>query len=140
MKEARARQIASGGTGRVIVMFQGGINGTGASTYAADCAAYMETCRTCWTTLGYPVSDLGFIGLTSHQHNSPDTLKTIRDSAATLASTYTIVDGMDLATYAQLLTGSGGTSYFANASTERQHLTEAGYKSICGSLVSWLIK
>ena len=140
MKEARARQIASGGTGRVVVMFQGGVNGTGSSTYAIDCAAYMETCRTCWTTLGYPVSDLGFIGLTSHQHNSPDTLKTIRDSAATLASTYTIVDGMDLATYAQLLTGSGGTSYFANASTERQHLTEAGYKYICGSLVSLLIK
>ncbi len=139
MKEARLRQINAGGTGRVVVMFQGGVNGTGSSTYAADCAAYMETCRTCWTTLGYPESDLGFIGLTSHQHNSPDTLTTIRTSAATLASTYTMVDGAALATYAQLLTGSGGTSYFANATSERQHLNEAGYKFICGNLVSALV-
>lgn len=139
MKEARARQIASGGSGRVVVMFQGGVNGTGSSTYATDCASYMETCRNCWTGLGYPVSDLGFIGLTSHQNNSPDTLTTIRTSAATLAATYTMVNGADLATYSQLLTGSGGTSYFANATSERQHLTEAGYKFICGNLVSALV-
>lgn len=139
MKEARLRQIASGGSGRVVVMFQGGVNGSGSSTYAADCSSYMETCRTCWTKLGYPESDLGFIGLTSHQNNSPDTLTAIRTSAATLASTYSMVNGADLATYAALLTGSGGTSYFQNATTERQHLTEAGYKYICGNLVSTLI-
>jgi hypothetical protein len=138
MRETRARQIARGGTGRVIVMFQGGVNGTGASTFAADCTTFMESCRSCWIALGYPVSDLGFIGLTSHQNNSPDTLTTIRTSAATLAATYTMVNGADLATYSELLTGSGGTSYFANATSERQHLTAAGYRFICGRLVSAL--
>jgi hypothetical protein len=138
MKEARARQIASGGTGRVVVMFQGGVNGTGSSTFAIDCAAYMETCRTCWTTLGFPASDLGFIGLTSHQNNSPDTLTTIRTSASSIDSSYRIVNGDTLASYATLLTGSGGTTYFANATTERQHLTEAGYKYITAQLVTTL--
>lgn len=139
MRETRARQIARGGTGRVIVMFQGGINGTGSSTFAADCTMFMETCRSCWLALGYPVTDLGFIGLTSHQNNDPDTLTAVRASAATLANTYTMVNGASLASYATLLTGSGGTSYFANATTERQHLTEAGYKYICGQLVTALI-
>jgi hypothetical protein len=139
MRETRARQIARGGTGRVIVMFQGGVNGTGSSTFAADCTMFMETCRSCWLSLGYPETDLGFIGLTSHQDNDPDTITAIRASAATLANTYTMVNGASLASYATLLTGSGGTSYFANATTERQHLTEAGYKYICGQLVTALI-
>jgi hypothetical protein len=138
MKETRARQIARGGTGRVIVMFQGGVNGTGSSTFAADCTMFMETCRSCWLSLGYPETDLGFIGLTSHQSDNPDSITTVRASAATLANTYTMVNGALLASYETLLAGSGGTSYFANATTERQHLTEAGYKYICGQLVTAL--
>ena len=138
LREMRARQIACGGTGRVIAMFQGGVNGTGVSTFAADCVTFLETIRTCWTALGYPESDLGFIGLTSHQNNDPDTLTDIRASAALLSNNYTIINGASLASYATLLAGSGGTSYFANATTERQHLTEAGYKYICGQLVTAL--
>ena len=100
---------------------------------------FMETCRTCWLALGYPITDLGFIGLTSHQNNNPDTLTVIRASAATLNQKYTIVNGMDLASYATLLVGSGGSSYFANAITEREHLTPAGYKYICTNLVTALL-
>lgn len=132
MRELRARQISCGGSGRLIVMFQGGVNGTGSSTWAADCTAFMETCRSCWTGLGYPVSDLGFVGMTSHQVNSPDDMTAIRASAATLASTYTIVNGMTVAPYGALIAGG----YYANASTERQHLNEAGYKWACGQLLA----
>jgi hypothetical protein len=139
LREMRERQIACGGTGRVIAMFQGGVNGTGVSTFAGDCVTFMETIRTCWTDLGYSESDLGFIGLTSHQDNDPDTDTAIRASAALLNNNYTMVNGASLASYATLLTGSGGTSYFFNAVTERQHLTEAGYKYICGQLVTALI-
>ena len=139
MKETRTRQIARGGTGRVIVMFQGGVNGTGSSTFAADCTMFMETCRSCWLSLGYPETDLGFIGLTSHQNENPDTLTAIRNSASLLSNNYTIVNGASLASYATLLTGSGGNSYFANPVTERIHLTEAGYKYMCQQLVTALI-
>lgn len=134
MREIRARQIACGGSGRLIVMFQGGVNGTGSSTWAADCTAFMETCRTCWTDLGYSVSDLGFLGLTSHQVDSSDGMTTLRASAATLSTTYTIVDGMAIAPYASLISGS----YYQNASTERQHLNEAGYKWACAQLLAAL--
>jgi hypothetical protein len=89
--------------------------------------------------LGYPETDLGFIGLTSHQNNNPDTLTDIRISASTLSSKYTMINGADLATYSTLLTGSGGTSYFVNPSTERIHLTEAGYKYICNNLITALV-
>ena len=139
LKEIRARQIARGGTGRVVVMFQGGVNGTGASTFAADATAFFQACATQWSDLGFPASDLGFLGLTSHQNNSPDTLTTIRSSASSIASQYCIVNGDTLASYATLLTGSGGITYFADATTERQHLTEAGYKYITAQLVSTLI-
>ncbi len=139
LKEIRLRQIARGGSGRVVVMFQGGVNGTGASTFAADASAFFSACSTQWAALGYPSSDLGFVGLTSHQNNDPDTLTTIRTSASSIANQYCIVNGNTLASYSTLLTGSGGTTYFQNASTERQHLKEEGYKYICAQLVNTLI-
>lgn len=134
MREIRARQIACGGTGRLIVMFQGGVNGTGSSTWATDCTAFMETCRTCWSDLGYPAGDIAFLGLTSHQKDSTDGMTTLRASAATLAGTYTIVDGMAIAPYSALIAGN----YYKDASTERQHLNEAGYKWACGQLLAAL--
>jgi hypothetical protein len=138
LKEIRTRQTDRGGTGRVIVMFQGGVNGTGASTFAADATAFFQACATQWSALGFPASDLGFLGLTSHQNNSPDTLTTIRASASSIASQYCIVNGDTLASYATLLTGSGGNTYFKNATTERQHLTEDGYKYVTAQLVTAL--
>ena len=134
LKELRQRQIACGGTGRVIVAFQGGVNGTGSSTWAADCTSFMETCRTAWLALGYPITDLGFLGFTSHQTESTDNMTTVRSSAATLASTYAIMNGMVIAPYADLIAGS----YYANAATERQHLNANGYKWASQRLVDLL--
>lgn len=135
LREIRARQIANGGSGRVLVMFQGGVNGTGSSTWAADCTTTMETFRTCWLNLGYPHGDIAFLGVTSHQVNNPDDMSTIRASAQTLASTYDIADGITIGlTYSALI----ASSYYQNATTERQHLNENGYKFAADQLLSYL--
>jgi hypothetical protein len=138
MKEARERQISCTGTGRVIVMIQGGLN-TGVNPWATSAKSFRNTCQTQWSALGYPMSDLAFVGLVSHQDDTPDSDAADRTSAATLTNIYNIYDGKNLASYAELLAGDSVGTYFANASTERNHLNQAGYKFICGRLVSALL-
>ena len=138
MKEARERQISCTGTGRVIVIIQGGLN-TGVNPWATSATSFMQTCQTQWLALGYPISDIGFVGLVSHQDNSPDSDAADRTSAATLGNIYKISDGKNLASYAELLAGDSVGTYFANASTERNHLNQAGYKFICGRLIASLL-
>ena len=138
MKEARERQISCTGSGRVIVMIQGGLN-TGVNPWATSATSFMQTCQTQWLALGYPISDIGFAGLVSYQDDTPDSDAADRTSAATLINIYNIYDGKNLASYAELLAGDSVGTYFADASTERNHLNEAGYKFICGRFVSALL-
>jgi hypothetical protein len=142
LKEARQRQIACGGSGRVIVCIQGGIN-AGVNPWATSATSFFQTCLAQWIALGYPERDLAFLGFVSHQANNPDTLTADRASAIGLAASspqYTIVDLTAFTTYNDLLYGGGsGTSWFNNASTDRLHLSVLGYEAIAGRIVSTLL-
>ena len=67
LRELRTRQIVAGGSGRVLVLNQSGINdgATGAS-YTTNLDAIIAAFRTEWTALGYPDADLAFIITSTH--------------------------------------------------------------------------
>lgn len=74
LKELRERQIAAGGSGRVIWWHNSGINGseTGA-TWTTNAAAIRDAVYNVWvTTLGYPASDLSFVMSVTHPVVSGD--------------------------------------------------------------------
>lgn len=67
LRELRTRQIAAGGTGRVLIYTNSGINDSNASsTYTSSLDSIIATFRTEWETLGYPASDLAFLITSSH--------------------------------------------------------------------------
>jgi len=142
LKEARSRQIVCGGSGRVIVCIQGGAN-TGVNPWSQSATTFFEQCATEWTALGYPSSDLAFLGFVSHQNEAVDTMTAYRASAIALASSspqYTIVNLPTLVSYSDMIYGGGSNvTWFANASTERIHLSESGYKTISGRIIAALL-
>ncbi len=68
LKELRERQIAAGGSGRVVWWHNSGINGseTG-TTWTTNAAAIRDAVYNVWvTTLGYPARDLSFVMSVTH--------------------------------------------------------------------------
>lgn len=139
LKEARARQIASGGSGRVIVAIQGGIN-VGTNPWATSADSFFSTCRTQWTNLGYPSEDLACLGWVSHQTASSDTLSAERASSINLArnGSCTIVDTTAFVSYNDINTGGGsGVTWYDSGGNS--HLTAAGYQSIGSRMIAALL-
>lgn len=67
LKELRERQIAAGGTGRVLWWHCSGINGPDSgSTWTTNCASIRDTVYNTWIGLGYPASDLAFVMAPTH--------------------------------------------------------------------------
>ena len=74
LNELRSRQIAAGGTGRVVVCFHGGAN-VGSQTpasWVADFNTFAANIRAAWSALGFTSSDLGFIAMVSHVKDAND--------------------------------------------------------------------
>jgi hypothetical protein len=141
LKEARERQIACLGSGKVIVCVQGGIN-TGTLAWGVSAASLFAQCETEWEALGYPAGDLAFFGFVSHQRDTVDGMATERASATALTVStpkYQTLDLTALITYAEILAGASSVSYFANSTSDRNHLTEAGYKEISRRIVAALL-
>jgi hypothetical protein len=75
LAELRARQIAAGGRGRVLVFINGGVNEVATpSDWPEGSTAVYEGFRSAWSQLGYPESDLAFLAGVSHQRASTDDL------------------------------------------------------------------
>lgn len=73
LKELRERQIAAGGTGRVLWWHNSGINGLDTSaSWIAGVESIRDTVYNTWTGLGYPASDLAFVMSTTHPTNTGD--------------------------------------------------------------------
>jgi lysophospholipase L1-like esterase len=142
LKEARSRQIVCGGSGRVVVCIQGGCN-DGVNPWGQSATTFFEQCATEWAALGYPSSDLAFLGFVSHQENNPDDMTAERSSAIALAASspqYTIVNILTFVSFNDMTYGGGSNvTWFANASTERIHLSESGYKAISGRIITRLL-
>lgn len=125
LKELRQRQIAAGGSGRVLVMAQSGINGADtATTWVAAHQTIWAAYRSAWATLGYPTSDLAIVSWVGHVLNATDTSDTgatgnmaeCRTAAQQMAANspdHCVVDVKKLLTYEQLLwAGGNGTTLY----------------------------
>ena len=125
LKELRERQISAGGSGRVLVMVQSGINGADtASTWTAAHQTIWAAYRAAWASLGYPTTDLAIVSWVGHVLNATDTSDTgasgnmgaCRVAAQQMAANspdHCVVDVKRLMTYEQMLwAGGNGTTFY----------------------------
>ena len=132
VKEIRERQITAGGSGRVVIMAQSGVNSysTGLNyetpqrwtdAYKSIWASFKEI----WISLGYPLSDLAIVSWVSHPISLADgssgsslanNLISVRSAANQMAienPDMTVIDIKRLISYNSLVTGNGnGQSLF----------------------------
>ena len=67
LKELRQRQIASGGTGRVMVYFNSGINdGATAGSYTTHLATFVNAVKAAWAAEAFPANDLAIVVSSTH--------------------------------------------------------------------------
>jgi hypothetical protein len=134
VKELRERQIEAGGSGRVMIFLQSGINdGATSSSYPTSLDSIVSTFRSAWSHWSFPESDLCF--LIAATHPTPASMaggaswatqkKLFADQAKAWVSgktNVTFVDFEDYRTAAQLSdsnlysiyeTGTAGSSPFA---------------------------
>lgn len=124
LQEIRERQILAGGSGRVVVMYQFGVNATTTSQpetptkWVQAAKDIWATYKLAWKNLGYPESDLATVGWVSHQIDAQDNsslgtggnLAAVRTAANQMAidnPDMTVVDIKRLFNYNQLLMGTG---------------------------------
>ena len=141
LREARARQVAAGGSGRVVVWFHAGANAdTGEpNSWGTAFNNTITTAKAAWSNLGYDPHDLGFVDMVSHVKDSTDTLSTIRSYVNTTyadSADALIVDLGQIAPYSKMsamswydnVSGTGGSA------TPGVHLWGGGYEDL-GNLI-----
>ena len=148
-KQIVDRQIAAGGTGRVLVKINCGLNDSGSpasSTITTNLASMVSALKTAWAAAGYTSKNLGFLCSVSHPLNTDygdggtreATLAAYRTAANTWASSVenvTVVDLSPVYTEAQM-TSNG---YYAGAASAEAHLTQAGYYAFGQQIVSKIL-
>ena len=134
VKEIRERQITAGGSGRVVIMAQSGVNSYPASPgpnyetpqrWTDAYKSIWESFKEIWISLGYPLSDLAIVSWVSHPISSSDgssgsslanNLISVRSAANQMAienPDMTVIDIKKLINYNRLITGNGnGQSLF----------------------------
>jgi hypothetical protein len=132
LQELRERQLAAGGTGRVLVMYHAGINATSPGSTPENPTKWVTAARDiwnayklAWASLGYPANDLACCFWCSHQFNSTDdsslgsggNMIAVRAAANQMAldnPDMTVVDIKQLLNYKQLLMGTGDIGAVGN--------------------------
>ena len=122
LREIRERQIAAGGSGRVLLWVHSGVNGADTTTtWTNGHKAIWEKYKTVWSSLGYPASDLAVVSIVTPPQNSNDTsgsgatLADVRTAANSMAidnSDMCVVDVKKLMSYSALVEGTGNASYY----------------------------
>lgn len=87
LKEMRERQIAAGGTGRVMIFWNSGINGpdTGA-VWTASMLATWNNYKSVWASLGYPLGDLCIVACYTFPFNTVASENPIAAAARSFAN------------------------------------------------------
>lgn len=122
LQEIRERQLAAGGTGRVLLFYNSGINGadTGATWTAAHTTLWNRY-KAVWASLGYPASDLAIVSIVGVQRNEADTsgsladlvvVRTAANAMAVANPDMTVVDIKAAMPYKALVYGTGNASYY----------------------------
>jgi len=128
LKEIRERQIAAGGTGRVMLFVHSGINGSETGTRWTDAhKTIWNHYKTSWSGLGYPASDLAIVSFVGVQKDSADTIgnpggvydadlintRIAANAMAVQNPDMCVVDVKNLIPYSQMVNGnSSGVSYY----------------------------
>jgi len=125
LRELRERQIAAGGSGRVLLVYQAGVNAAtpgnvpeNPTKWVNAAKAIWNAYKAAWSGLGYPISDLACCFWCSHQINAADNsslgaggnMIAVRAAANQMAidnPDMTVVDIKRLLNYNQLLMGTG---------------------------------
>jgi len=97
--ELAARQRAAGGTGRVLVLLQGGINPDSGlpESWGAAVIAMKSTLQNAWLALGNSGSSIGFLVMVSHAATPDDAaLTNLRDYSRNLARIEPDICSIDL--------------------------------------------
>jgi predicted RecA/RadA family phage recombinase len=143
LKELRERQIAAGGSGRVLVWMNSGINGPDTSaTWQAGAARVRDAIVAKWTALGFPQTDLAFVFSVTHPQVTGD-IAAVRSDANTWASAnandgnnVTVVDLSAFYTASQLAALNlydinSNAPYYAHLRTAPQRsANDAGYTGL----------
>jgi len=140
------RQIAAGGSGRVLVWLNSGINApdTG-SVWTSGMGTMISTLQAAWVANGYDAANLVFVCSVTHSLDTDyggtteSTLAATRIAANTWAKTYsntTVVDLSQLYTAAQM-TSAG---YYSGTTTNEAHLSQAGYYAFGQSIINNLAR
>lgn len=125
LQELRERQIAAGGTGRVLLVSHSGINGNETTSDWTTChLTIWNTYKAAWESLGYPASDLAIVSFVGVPANQADTsnsgsagnLVAVRSAASALPGTQrdmTVIDSKTMMPYSRAIVGIGnGRSYY----------------------------
>jgi hypothetical protein len=145
LEQARLRQIAAGGTGRVLICIQGGVNSVDWSpSTPANAITAVESIKTsirsAWASLGYPSSDLLFLFMVSHPVDAGDAsltvLRTYAESYYAGSSDTLFVNLNTIAPYNVILANNWYDS------VGNSHLEEAarGYEAISSRIVSNILR
>ena len=148
-KQIVDRQIAAGGTGRVLVKINCGLNDTSSppsSTITTNFASMVSALQTAWAAAGYTSKNLGFLCSVSHPLNTDygdgGTKETMLAGYRTAANTWaSSVENVTVVDLSQVYTAAQMTSagFYAGAASAEAHLTQTGYYAFGQQIVSKIL-
>lgn len=140
----RNRQIAAGGSGRIIVWINSGINSpVGGASYITSLSAMINAIRSEWAATGANMNDLAFVCSATHPLNTygAATETALAEDRAWL-NTY-VAGSRDVTAvdFSALISASQMTAdgYYAGSGANEAHLSQAGYYELSRRMVSNLI-
>ncbi|MSR68900.1 MAG: hypothetical protein EXS17_00930 [Phycisphaerales bacterium] len=138
LRELRARQIAAGGSGRVIVFIQGGINRDAGlpQSWGSAILSLQGAVEEAWTALGAPLENLTFVAMVSHPTTSFDAaMREIREFADSMVLAQPNLTIVNLSK----LTSSEELQIKNWYSDSLSHLKSSGYTSLAIRIVRDLV-
>lgn len=159
LKAIRTRQVAAGGSGRVLLVTHSGINGNETASDWTTChLGIWNKYKAAWAALGYPASDLAIVSWVGEPRNADDSsgsgasgnLIAVRAAANAMALSnrdMTVVDIKRLMNYQQLVyVPTGGANFYqVGSSPPNVHLsggtssTTDGYTVVSNMVISSLM-
>lgn len=143
LTELRNRQLAAGGTGRVLVFVNSSVNDVGGGTigqFDVNANSIIGTFTQVWTSAGFPTSDLAFVISRTHPTEAGDATQAVASvlgkqkvSTGTTGNV-TFIDTNELIPNSVLT----ANSYYDGGGTS--HLTAAGYQEAGSRLITRLLQ